>query len=415
MEDQIKIQASYFSVEMFTEILILTGSVLVMIGAPLSIITGVKVHYLVFFICTVLIYFINLSPYINLTKFAYFLFLFLSVGWFIATKPIDLPFIYSILTYIIIPFAFFNRVFKNYNHHALMKAFEVFTFINFLGVLLQVYGVESVFLDVDLVMTEGEYYPRYGSLAGGTLALGFTASISCIYAFYKTVYDKQKTLYNYLVIFYSLVTLLLAQSRRFYVLVFLVMLVIFLFDVNKKYNVKKALIIAFCSFLLLSVIIYIAYQFKSQVYFLERGFSILNFEDDAANLQRVAKWLLAINTFLKNIYFGIGIGGTGTIGKNFTEESSLEDLLVAESYYIKVFVEAGVFFGLFFLWLAFKYLFKSFKLLRNKKTAMSAALFIFFFFECFMSTSLESPLPSMIFWISLSQLMFNEPKLSSEV
>lgn len=406
MENELKIAAPAFTISALTELIITIGAIFLMLGNPIQVITGIKLHYFIFIILSLVAFIVNISYYINITKAVYFILLLISITVFLIYKPIDLPFIYSLLTYIIIPFIFFNRKFKNFDFTLLMKAFEVFTFLNFIGVLLQVMGFQSAFLHVDLVRTEGELYLRYGSIAGGTLALGFTATISSIYTFYLIIYNKEKSLYNFFVLSFSIITLLLAQSRRYYFLIFIIMIITYVFNANKTYNYKKIISLALGSIILITIAFYIAFALKNQVYFLQRAFSIFNFDDDAANLERVAKWILAINTFIKNIWFGIGIGGTGTIGKNFTEDTSLDDILTAESFYLKIFVECGIFFGLFLLGLFVVTLKKSFKALRNYDTALAAIFFLFFFMECFMSTSLESPLASMLFWICMSRLIF---------
>lgn len=406
MEKQIKTPATYFTVSALTELIVLIGVIFLMLGNPITVITGTKLHYFIFLVLSFFIFIINISSYINIEKAIYFLLLFASVVFFLIHNSINLPFIYSLLTYVIIPFIFFNRNFKYFDFTVIMKAFEIFTFLNFIGVLLQVIGFESAFLAVDMVWTEGELHQRYGSIAGGTLALGFTASISSIYTFFLIIYKKQNSLYNFFVLSFSILTLLLAQSRRYYFLVFIIMIITYVFDVNTTYSLKKIISIALGSFILIITTFYLGYLLKDRVYFFQRAFSIFNFEDDAANVIRVAKWLETISTFLKNAWFGIGIGGTGTIGKNFTEDSSLDDIITAESFYLKVFVECGIFFGIFLLSLFVITLKRSFKALRKHDTALAAIFFIFFFMECFMSTGLEAPIASILFWICLSQIVF---------
>jgi O-antigen ligase len=406
MEKELTVAGHDFTVGTLTEYLVFVSVILLMLGAPIQLITGVKLHYFAFIILSIIIFLINASAYVNITKGMYFLLLFFSIIFFLIHKPVDLPFIYSFLTYAVVPFIFFNRTFKNFDFTLLIKAFVFFTFLNFVGVLLQVAGVETPFLALDLVRTEGELHLRYGSIAGGTLALGFTASVAAICAFYLITYYKQNTIYNFSVLFFSIITLLLAQSRRFYFLVFVIILVTYLFDTNKKYNIRRAVFIGAGSIVFLILGFYLAFVFKEKVYFLERAFSIFNFQDDAANLERVTKWALAINTFIKNIWFGIGIGGTGTIGKNFNEETSLEDILVAESFYIKILVECGIFFGIFFIGLFISGLKKSLVALRSIEKSLAGVFFLFFFLESFMSTSLESPLAAVLFWIAMSKLFF---------
>ncbi len=405
---------SDISLESINNFLVQLAIIVLLLGFPILVVTGQKLHYYIFVLIALVQLIINIQPYFNSVKFYYFLALAIPLVFFLLKKSVNEPFIFSLLPYVIVPFVYFNRSFQLFNLDTVLKIFQVVTILNFIGVLLQVVGFQSIFLDLDRVKTDGIDHDRYGSFAGGTLALGLISSISFIFSLYKIVYERNKSLIQIGFTIISFATLILAQSRRFYILVFIIGVLMFLFDINKNTNINKILRIGLFTFLGLLISLFFLYSIRANNYYLLRLFSIVDFENDGANLERVAKWLLAINSFLNNFWFGMGLGASGTIGKNLTDDDSSVDIFSAESYFIKIFVEGGVIFGVLCLLFLIVYLVKSFKNLQNSQKALAAYIYIFFFLECFMSTSLESAFPSIIFWICVSKLFATNEQTNDE-
>ena len=132
----------------------------------------------------------------------------------------------------------------------------------------------------------------------------------------------------------SIATMVLAQSRRFYIMAFIMMLVIYFFNPEKKYDAKKVGRIFLGAVIFILLLAFGLYLAKGKFFYLERLLSIVDFKNDPANLERISKWLMAIDAFLSHIWMGMGIGAAGIIGKNYNETVSVTDVFVAESYYL---------------------------------------------------------------------------------
>lgn len=380
-------------------------------GFPIQVISGTKIHYAAFILGCFILLLINMVAVINYLKLVYFSVFALPILYFLSSSGIDNAFVFSLVPYVIVPIVFWNKAFVAFKLASVLKIFQFFTVIYFIGVLLQMVGVSAPFLAMDITKTEGIVHERYGSFAGGTLALGLTASVSFIFTYYQWVYEKRKGLVPLLLLLISFFTLLFAQSRRFYILIFAVALLIYLYNrPARPGSIKKVL--SYVTIVVVMLIFLVLYLFKDSNYYLQRIFSVADFAEDESNLLRVAKWLQAIQAFLRHFWFGMGLGASGTIGKNFDPMvTSVDDILVAESYYLKILLECGVVFGTGYLIFQVFLLTKIFRSFRMPRVAFPAFLLFFFFLESFMSTSLESALPSMLFWISVSKLLMQDTQL----
>ena len=406
--------ASIYSLKTINVYLVVFGTALLLLGFPLTVLTGDKYHYYVFAAICVALFVLNLSSTISLYKAAYIIPFLVICAIHVFQTPIELPFILSLLPYFILPMVFFNSSLVDIDLEPVMKLFHIFNFINLAGVLLQNFGVQSPFLYETLTVTEGEYHARFGSFAGGTLALGLVGCITAIHVFYKMIYLKQKTVYNYLVLICAWTTLLLGLSRRFYLITLLLMIIIYVFDSNKRLSIGKLVRMFVGAIVVLGLLIYVLWLFKDDHIVLRRAFSVFNFEADEGNIERAAKWLIAFQNFLDHFWTGMGMGAMGGVGKNYDQDTDMSEIYVAESYYLKMFVEGGVVFGAIFLVLMFIYLFKSFKALRSRETALVAVLIILFFLDSIMGTSLEGPLGSMLFWIAVNKLLNASPQQAEQ-
>jgi hypothetical protein len=79
---------------------------------------------------------------------------------------------------------------------------------------------------------------------------------------------------------------------------------------------------------------------------------------------------------------------------------------------LKVFVENGIFVGLFYLLFYFLSIYKAVIYLNHPVKKLLIAIFIALIFESFTLQSLESPLISMIFWICFSSLAYDKEKVT---
>ena len=101
----------------------------------------------------------------------------------------------------------------------------------------------------------------------------------------------------------------------------------------------KKIIKIFRTFIIIAVAFFILmFKLQDQSFFIERLVSIFDFKNDLANLERISKWLLAIEQFFNHLWLGMGIGAAGIIGKGNTEEINVAEVFVAESYYLKTII-----------------------------------------------------------------------------
>lgn len=390
------------SLQVFNQKMVNIATVLLLFSFQILVFTEQKPHYLVVVLICIVLLLVNLTTYFNYLKFIYLLPLLISVFYYISQNKPDTPFVLSILNYVIIPFVFLNHNFQTFDFTKTMQLFQWFTVFCFLGLMLQVAGIQAPFLDLELAITNDVVKERYGSFAGSTLVLGFFTSISSIYTYYTYVYHKNKSIKNLVVLAISLTSLFLAQSRRYYIFTFVIMFLIYFLGTNREFKIftiikkNKWAILVILSFIIVS------FMFQDKVFLFMRIYSTFDFANDASNVLRAIKWLEAIQQFLDHFWFGAGLGDMGAVGKNLQEEDVYE-IAVAESYYLKVFVEAGVFFGIAFVCMMIFLLKKSFQIIRaNSNKSFAAYIFIFFFVDCFMSMTLEVVLASILFWISVS-------------
>jgi hypothetical protein len=400
------LNSSSLSVRKWNGQVITFGMFLLLAGFPLSVITGDKYHYYIFSALCLLLFLFNLSSYINIYKAIYFVPLLISCVFNSITQAIDKIFILSILPYIIIPAIFFNRSFSRFDMQQLMKLFDFFTLFNLFGLLLQIADVQSRFLYQGLLYDDDGVHLRYGSFSGGTLGLGFVGSVSAINAFYRIIYYKERSFYNTMILLCAWSSLLLGLSRRFYVLTFIIMVIIFIFDANRNLSKKKLNKVLIISIGSVALILYLLFQFQDQSLLLKRAFSIADFENDDSNIMRLAKWVSAFETFINHFWMGKGIGSVGMIGKVIEEGDNVAELDVAESFFLKTFVECGVIFGTVFFILMISFVKRSFKALKNRDTALAGFFIIFFAIDSIMSTSLEGPIGAVLFWLSVSIVCF---------
>lgn len=397
----------YFSfisdtLQVFNQKMVNIATLLLLFSFQILVFTEQKPHYLVVvFVCFILL-FVNLNTYFNYLKFIYLFPLLISIFYFVSQNKPDNPFILSILNYVIIPLVFLNHNFQTFDFTKTMQLFQWFTVFCFLGLILQVLGVQAPFLDLELAITNDIVKERYGSFAGSTLVLGFFTSISSIYTYYTYVYHKDKSIKNLVLLAISLTSLFLAQSRRYYIFTFIIMFLIYFLGTNKEF--KPFTIIRKNKWAILIILIFtiVSFMLQDKVFLFMRIYSTFDFANDASNVLRAIKWLEAIQQFLDHFWFGAGLGDMGAVGKNLQEEDVYE-IAVAESYYLKVFVEAGIFFGISFVCMMIFLLRKSYQLIRaNSNKSFAAYIFIFFFVDCFMSMTLEVVLASILFWISVA-------------
>jgi len=412
LNTNLNIRLAKFTVEAINYWLIAVLTWVLLFSFVFLSLTGSKPHYIIFIAISILLAIFNFSKNVIGIKALYIIAFIVPSFVFLISHAADKPFVYNLLTYLFIPFIFFSSYFESFEIGRILKIFQIFTVCSFIGILLQIAGINLPFLALEYAWIGEAQTKRYGSLAGGTLNLGFFSAISIIYTWYDRIYNRVKTGGNSWILLISIATLLLSSARRYIVFLAPVILLIYLFDVNKTINkqkLKKTVVYILAS---IGVIFALLFSIKDSSLYLVRFFATFDFVNDGSNAVRVLKWLEAIDKFMANFWFGAGAGAQGAIGKEI-DLDDLDTVTVAESYYLKVLVEGGIFFGLFFFGFMIYQLTRAFKFIRVKQKALASFIIIFFFIDSFTSMSLEYVIGSVIFWICVSKLNRNDSEHST--
>ncbi len=383
--------------------LVLVSFFILFLGFFLQTIVGLKIQYPLVLVLLILIILFSLLDGILSFYSLYFLFLIPSCiyNWYNKSSYINESFYFSLFTYIVIPLSFSGKkiFFTELDYRYFFRIVEFFVYFNFMGLCFQFYGIESDFLKIEGVMNGDVYHQRYTGFSGGSLAFGLLncfCSINCIIK----IYNNKNSIFNFLTLIISITGIYFSYSRRFYILL-LVILVFMHFTFSKKrISIKYILYILFFTQVVL-IILYFAGEMENLS---NRLIMMFDFENDGSNVLRLIKWIDTFNAFSDNLLFGIGQGSTSTVGVNIEGVSSSE-LFVSESYFLKMFAENGLAFGLVYVFLCVKILNKFYKYRRLKDFTVPYFYLFFFIVESLSSTSLESPLGSILFWSSVSTLL----------
>jgi len=244
----------------------------------------------------------------------------------------------------------------------------------------------SYFLSPEKTRSFGEIVIRNNSIYGGSLAAGgilFMQLLLSVFLYDKT--DNSK----YVLWVYILFFLILTTMSRRVIIPATLLLTYMVFFRYRKFNLKHSVFI-FIALILFSYF-YIDYL---EVLILRYLGAFDFFGHDVSNLSR----LNAIqHGFISGIYnpFGTGLGSASSIGK---EVNSIHDSIgfigVAESFYMTIFAELGVFFSFIFIILLLKF--------TQSLDRTTKLIFLFpLLLESVMGLSLLNPASNLFFYISL--------------
>lgn len=354
-----------------------------------------KLHYPIFFAATLLLPMLNFFSKNSIQIGVYIFFSLVVATYQYIFISVNEFFILTLSSFLVIPL-FFSKKIIYISQYQVFKILSFFTIFYFVGTILQIIGADSTFLKLDRYYVGDVPYERYGSFAGGTLALGLAGTLTSIYAFYY--YINRKNAITFIILLCSIAVVFLAYSRRFYVL--LVLILIFqLSALGKPLKIKSRSTLIFVSVIIIGISLYMS-NIAGISRLLDRAISITDFEGDESNVGRVIQWTNTFNDFKNNIWSGIGLGYTGVVGRSDLDFQSLNS---AESYYLKILTETGVLYGAFYIIFCFYLLYKVFEL--KKVKAISASIVLFYLIESFVGDSLSSVFSSAIYWINVGMLL----------
>lgn len=179
---------------------------------------------------------------------------------------------------------------------------------------------------------EGDAVFRAIAFATSPMTLGILVDIYILTAFKKFI-ESRKKIYIFLIVL-NFISLICTYSRGPLVALIASIIVYGVLSM-KKIKIKYIFYIV----ILVSIIIITLNMYDSND-IIVRIYSIIDWDDDPANLGRILIWLQSINIIFSDIYtflFGIGLASTGALGLGqFT-------IMVTESGVLKRFVEGGLF------------------------------------------------------------------------
>ncbi len=404
----------------FSENLIKTSLIVLLFGFIITQLFELKIHYFIFISFSCIIAIININKYeiIQLKKAFYIIITALLCIITVPRTGFSAAFLFSLVSYLMVPIIFYSKGFKNFNISSLSIVFKIANVFFAFGLILQYLGVESRFLDSAFTYTSGNLESRFGSFAGGSLLLGLCGCFQILFSAIELIKEQKNTIKQKIEIYFFLsvavFNLISSQSRRFYIFILLTLLIVYLFRLGKinKQRIIKA-ILFFSIFCILFFVL--SFTVLEKNYFVIRLFSVFDFKNDNSNNLRIFLWLKAINDFINNFWIGTGLSSTTIVGKDiWNVVDNIEDIITTESFFLKNFVEGGIIFGSLWFFLlanALKKAFKAFKENLNINEMAAGYFIVFFFIDSFVSTSLESILSSTIFWICLS-ILDNKQRLT---
>lgn len=382
----------------------LVGSALLVLnlGWPLFVLTGIKLQYVYLLLATLTLFLLNVGKpgvlYANIFCF----FFFIVVAYHVVYSEITTAFVLSAGTYFAVPLVYTRRLINPDDYGRVLDYLSWAVLLNGIGIALQVMGIgrQTDLLAIDSAFTDGVIHARYTGLAGGVLTLGVFSAVALINSAYQIMMERRRVIFNSIVVVASLMCILLSFTRRYYVLVPIIMAVIlYLWFQSRRKTVGNYLLMVlvivggFCGLVVLVLL---------NDMLLERILSIFDFQSDIANRDRVTRWNIAWHGFITHWNFGMSPGATGTVGAGKVQSSS--DYFSAESFYLKMLMETGLWASMALLTLLTVSAVRAFRRFRQRELLLPVCIFLFYLIEATVSTSMEAPFSYILFMFTVGVL-----------
>lgn len=353
-------------------------------------------QYIYLVIVLIIVFLLSMNKGFNMVLFIYLCVVaFLIYYTYVMGLNDGYTFYASIVYYFAIPLVF-GRNYLFYNKEFYKKTLYSILIIilpNAFVVLLQLQGLFLDIFPVEYTSILGVAQKRYGGIVGGSLINGLVSGLCVVVLFYRIINEKKHIIVNYFLLFSSLFTLLLSYSRGSYV--FVILAVLFILYKNSVIGRVKSKYILF-----IIVIIVFLFNFADEMA-LQRLISVINFAEEG-NALRLIYWQKTFALFVENILLGIGLGTVSTVGAHEYSVTNSGEAMIAESYYLKLMAEGGVFMMISFLFIVYLGVKKS---ISNNNEVIFQSIFIALNIESMILTSLEAPLISIIYWVVWSYII----------
>jgi O-antigen ligase len=190
----------------------------------------------------------------------------------------------------------------------------------------------------------------------------------------------------------------------------LILSVFIYFSLTFKENFKFISKLGLYSILLLSLLLITVPEISDLLS--ERFSSILDWNSNNSNVERIQRWNNALNIFQKNIWTGIGISATGATGVGFAQS------IITENYYLKIGIEGGLILLTLFILLHASILLSLIRWKnRFKENALYFSFFISFLVYMFIFQILDSRIIAYEYWAIIGFSLNNsiKTKISNEL
>jgi len=385
--------------------LLLIASLCLIYSWPLQVAYGDKIGYWIFAVISAVILFLTKDARWSPVLSVYCLIItcVVVVQMAFISLPLQQAF-QPLVLYLFVPFIYGRKIFDEDQLHWLLRALLICVPINFIGTLLQLSGYNSVYLVLQQTATLELLHDRYASFMGGVLSLGYVSMFNAICSLYYLLMSnrkKDKILYGVLFVL-AIFTLYFSFTRRFYV-IFIIAAILMAIH---RYNWRRVVIslVAIISITIVFNIVVVdnmsdkSYNFL----FLDRFASTFDFSGgDEGNEYRILKGIQAIDWSLTSPFLGLGVGSVGTIGKSIEELSeNFDEAMIAETYYLHVAIDFGIFVAVYFL-LFMLYLFYKSIIEFHISGSIAALLLVLYPIDCIGSVELAGPFPAVMFWLCM--------------
>lgn len=354
-------------------------------------------QYIYFVFVLVVVFLLGIKKRLNVALFVYLCIVFFFICYtYIMGLNNGYAFYASIIYYFAIPLVFGRNDFycNSVYYKKTLYSLLIIVVPNALVVLLQTQGLFLDIFPLEYTGIMGVVQKRYGGVLGGSLMNGLVSGLCFVVVFYRVIEERKYSILNIMYLLLSLFSLFLSYSRGAYV--FVILSVIFFLYKWGRVNggVNKGHIFFIIIFL------FAAFLFSSETVF-HRLMSVMDYSQ-GGNALRIIYWNNTIDMIYENILTGIGFGSLTSIGVNDYSISISGVGMIAESYYLKLMAEGGLFLMISFITIVYVGAKSSFS---KRANILFSSVFLALNIESMVLTSLEAPLISIIYWLCWGAVM----------
>lgn len=399
-----------------TYALLVLGLLCLVFGWPISQLIGMKIQYAVFAATVCAVGLLNLRRPRSRWLYVY-VGLYLVVAAVHVIQGSDLkPIMIASIYYLAIPLVFGQPLISGMRYANLMWLVALVAVPNAVAILLQMHGYTEGLLSVDRTITDGVVHDRFTGLMGSSLMLAQVSALGVVAAAHRGWVLRRAPVWSSAVFGMGVLCVVVSFSRLGYVVLFVGMATLLLHrvitvDFTRRNNWRTRIFAAAAAAAALAGVA-IAGNSEALAPVAQRFASIGDFTGDEGNVLRAMYWMRAISMAVDNPVFGVGPGSLTSVG--LERDTAADEATSPESYFLKVFAEAGLAFGVLFLLLVFGGMLYALRYYRRQPIMiLPAAHFAQFAVAAIGIQLLEAPMMSAVFWLAFGIIM-GQPSIKYE-